>query len=496
MTSRRLQDYAGEFLQQDERIALDIDRTLREANVVHGVACSDADLAALRNLLFRSLYLKDVGRVADGALLCSALGGKLPAPARSHIGGKTIYKTRKIYYNVDLLVAAGHTAEVVEEGAANIVVSPDAFEDFSRPPLLFAGVILNRDTGKVVQMYTNAPSPMPLDLISTNRLMRRNGILYYPLCSKVRPDCVLTGLPAHEVWANNIGLLVGATLLGIALGTGSAGLVWFMQRRHRSMSRQLRRAIQKKMLTVVYQPIVDISSGRVVSCEALVRWRDEDRQVIRPDIFVAVAEEAGFAGEITSFMLDKVCTEMGAVLREHKDFVVTINISATDLSDPTFLGRLSEILAARKVPAQSIGLELTERVTADRESVVEAIHSLRRQGHRIYIDDFGTGYSSLSYLHELAVDVLKVDRAFTNTIGTESITASIVPQIISMAHTLGLEVVVEGVEQAPQAEYLKAAGEPIYGQGWFYGKPVSAADIPSLLAAQKQSAAHEEFQTL
>jgi sensor c-di-GMP phosphodiesterase-like protein len=477
----RMKDYATEFLRQDDIIASEVSSALRQANVVQGEPCSDADMAMLRGLLFQSLYLKDVGRLDKGALVCSALGGRMPKPVRNRTDGQYIDKTHILYFNVNLVAAYGQSADVLEGGNANIVLSADFYKGFSRPPVLFAGALVDHATGKIVQTYTNSASPMPLNLITAGKFVRLKGMLYYPYCNAVHPTCVLIALPLRQVWTDSMGFLTGSFVLGIALGAGALAFAGIIERRNQSMSSQLRRALRKKLLSVVYQPIVDIRTGAIVSCEALVRWQDEDRQSIRPDIFVPVAEDAGFAGEITNFVVERVCQEMGDLLRSRPDFIVTINICATDLGDPTFPGRLTEHLASCQIPAQSIGLELTERVTAARGVVMDAIHALRRRGHRVYIDDFGTGYSSLSYLHELAVDVLKIDRAFTNTIGTESITASIVPQIISMAHALGLEVVVEGVEHAAQSEYLQAFEERLYGQGWFFSYPLSSAEIHPLL---------------
>jgi len=125
-----------------------------------------------------------------------------------------------------------------------------------------------------------------------------------------------------------------------------------------------------------------------------------------------------------------------------------------------------------------IALELTERSTADMSVLREAILRLHHEGYQVHIDDFGTGFSSLAYLHELAVDAIKIDRAFTRTIGTQAVTASILPQILSLAESLGAEVIVEGVETGEQANYLIATGISMKAQGWYFGKPVAATDLP------------------
>ena len=140
------------------------------------------------------------------------------------------------------------------------------------------------------------------------------------------------------------------------------------------------------------------------------------------------------------------------------------------------------IRRARTLYAQEpLGLELTERSTADSIVATKALSDLKQAGYRLYIDDFGTGYSSLAYLHRLAVDGIKIDQIFTQTVGTESITATVIPQILEMARQLELQVIVEGVETKEQADYFRAAFPTGRAQGWLYSRPLSANDLRRLL---------------
>ena len=146
---------------------------------------------------------------------------------------------------------------------------------------------------------------------------------------------------------------------------------------------------------------------------------------------------------------------------------------------------LESTLQKHRIPNRSIGLELTERSTTESQVAIPAIGRLRARGHNFYIDDFGTGYSSLSYLNELAVDAIKIDRAFTDAIGTESLTAAIVPQILAMAATLQLKVVVEGVERKEQSMYFADVDQQILAQGWHFGQPVPARELLALLDSRQ-----------
>jgi sensor c-di-GMP phosphodiesterase-like protein len=146
---------------------------------------------------------------------------------------------------------------------------------------------------------------------------------------------------------------------------------------------------------------------------------------------------------------------------------------------------LENALEEARVPASGLGIEITESFTARQQVAKETILRLREKGHYIHIDDFGTGYSSLAYLHDLSVDAIKIDKAFTKAIGTEAVTVTILPQILTMANTLGLRVVVEGIETEEQARYFATRDRSIYAQGWLFGRPVAPEAFHRLLARKE-----------
>ena len=135
----------------------------------------------------------------------------------------------------------------------------------------------------------------------------------------------------------------------------------------------------------------------------------------------------------------------------------------------------------------SLAIEVTESSTARIQVALKTIRELRKRGHSVQIDDFGTGYSSLAYLHDLSVDAIKIDRAFTQAIGTEAVTVGILPQILAMAKALNLQVIVEGIETVEQAVYFAGAEMPILGQGWLFGRPVPVEAFHLLLAEAERA---------
>jgi sensor c-di-GMP phosphodiesterase-like protein len=267
----------------------------------------------------------------------------------------------------------------------------------------------------------------------------------------------------------------------------SLALIFFSLYHHdREMSQQLRRAIRRGDLELVYQPIVDLASGRIVEAEALSRWTDEDGYSVSPEIFVRLAEERGFVGELTEWVMRKSLNDFGQYLRRHPEFRINVNVSASDLADERFLPMRDRCMKEASVAAHSLAIEVTEGSTARSEVAIEAIRKLQQGGHSVQIDDFGTGYSSLAYLKDLAVDTLKIDKAFAQSIGTEGFTEAILLQILAMAEALNLQVIVEGIETVEQAAYFAGKEMPLLGQGWLFGHPTSAAELQLSMEEQEK----------
>jgi sensor c-di-GMP phosphodiesterase-like protein len=265
------------------------------------------------------------------------------------------------------------------------------------------------------------------------------------------------------------------------LGTLLAVLLLQLDLRWRSLERQLRIAIRKGKLSLVYQPIVDLETGIVASAETLVRWTKDNGESVSPIEFITLAEDRGFVGEITSLVLKRMVEELGDILREGK-LRITINTTAQDFINGAMLAEITERFAYAGIPPSVLGLELTERSTVSSAVASQSLPKFNEAGCKLYIDDFGTGYSSLGYLHTLTIDAIKIDRIFTQTIGTEAVTASVVPQILDMARHLNLQVVVEGIETWEQAEYFRNTLPGIQGQGWLFSRPLPAAEFRQFLA--------------
>ena len=238
----------------------------------------------------------------------------------------------------------------------------------------------------------------------------------------------------------------------------------------------LRRAIEKGELALDYQPIFSIPEKQVIGVEALLRWRSEALGDMSPARFIPIAEESGLIMPIGEWVVKQACAQLAA-WRTHglANFPITVNVSGVQWKTPRLLDLLHAALLANNLTPSDIELELTETaLVGDGESTQDLLERVGEAGFRLVIDDFGTGYSNLAYLKRFFITKLKIDQSFVRNITTDKDDAAIVRGIISLAKSLGLRVVAEGVEYPAQLDFLMSAG-CIEAQGFLLAKPMSAA---------------------
>ncbi len=268
--------------------------------------------------------------------------------------------------------------------------------------------------------------------------------------------------------------------------------------RHRVLvESRLRSAIKQGDLEVHFQPKLNVHSWTVDSAEALMRWRDEQLGEVRPDMFVSIAEETSLIHDFMPILVDQVVDLLKAAERAGAALdTVAINASPKQLMSEGFALSLLSLLDRRGLPHASLELEVTETVFArDTEQVVRELEILRTAGMKIALDDFGTGYSSLNMLRELPLDSLKIDRAFITELETSKQARVLVQHLISIASTLGMKVVAEGVETDVQLQHLLDT-DCDYIQGFLISKALSQADFINTLLAWHGNARAHSAQTI
>ena len=250
------------------------------------------------------------------------------------------------------------------------------------------------------------------------------------------------------------------------------------------LGRELRRALERDEFRLVYQPKFDLKSERPSGAEALLRWQHPSRGVVLPAEFIAILEESGLISQIGEWVLRQACADIRAwQARGVRALPIAVNLSARQFRQLDLAARIRSIVDAAGVAPELIELEITEsQLMQDPDHAIRAMRSLASAGMRIAIDDFGTGYSSLAYLTRFPVSALKIDRSFVAGILQQGGDATIVRTIIEMAHTLGLAVIAEGVENEGQKHFLRGLGCE-QAQGYLFGKPVDADGMAELAGA-------------
>lgn len=268
-----------------------------------------------------------------------------------------------------------------------------------------------------------------------------------------------------------------------AKSAGRNGLYFFApemqaaidQRLH--LQNELRQAIQREQMHLVFQPQLSLASGQVVGAEVLLRWRHPERGEILPGEFIALAEETGLILELGSWMLEQACAALARWLPGWPQVVLAVNLSPRELRQVDCVERIQGCLQRYGVPASALELEITEGVLLeDVELCITNMQALKTFGVRFAIDDFGTGYSSLTYLKRLPLDRLKIDRSFTQDLAGDSSGLMLVQTILMIAHNLGLECVAEGIENQAQLDILRRHGCAL-GQGYHFSRPLAEQDF-------------------
>lgn len=248
----------------------------------------------------------------------------------------------------------------------------------------------------------------------------------------------------------------------------------------------LRRALNQDELVVFYQPIVSLPTARITGFEALIRWQHPQRGLVPPGEFIPIAEETGLIAPIGYWVLEAACQQLHQWQQQRltdRPLTMSVNLSARQFAQPDLIEQIDRILDKTQISPELLKLEITESAIMDNSaSAAIVLQKLRQRQIQICIDDFGTGYSSLSYLHSFPVDILKIDKSFVSPTGGQSSTPGLLPIMMTIAQTMGMHVVAEGIETQQQLDHLKDLNCD-FGQGFLFAKPLEADKAIALVTA-------------
>ena len=453
-----------------------------------GGACSPAGLAQLRRLDIESSLIQAVGHLNGTVMDCSSVAGTQPIAL-----GPPDFVSKAGVLNWTALKPFGSRNSYIGSGTKAFIgiVHKDLLLSYIDDIPGLAVADFSWSTHKVL-LSRGQVDPAWIALAASG-----DGIYHTPdrivaiVKSKHYDIGTIVALPRSReaLLASRLGRIL--IPLGVVAGLLLSIVLIGVLKTRMSMPMMIRGALRSGEFHLLYQPAVDLSTGRTIGAEALIRWHRPDGEEIPPDSFIAVAEQAGVIRAITTHVLDLLAGEARDVLRIVPSFRFSVNFSAEDIQSAEIFGEVDHFIRRSGLGPENLVIEATERSFLDVERAQGALEKIRDAGILVAIDDFGTGYSSLSCLAQLKIDVLKIDRLFVHALGTDSATSQVASRIIDMANDLQLKIVAEGIETADQAERLKALGVDC-AQGFYFGRPMTMDALLQRLRAERSAPADVE----
>lgn len=461
---QHLADYADWTLQRGDLNIARAREALQILSLERRLSCSAADIARFQEVTTDTLSVEEIMVTDGGRLTCNTWG---PARRDARISGNPI----ALSGGYELRLDGGGLADpsdgmlVISFGDYHALLKRERLIDVLHDTPMLLG-IASLD-GQPIMLSGSADPQLVSRLIREETSGFNDSEVF---ASRKGRDFIAFAISDRSVvdWRTDTELW-RMVPVGVGVSLGLIGLVVWMSRQRLSLAGELATGIHQKEFVAHYQPIIELSTGRCIGAEALIRWPRPDGSWVRPDLFIPFAEQNGLIGQITEIMIGNVVAAMKTVLAQHRDLHVAINISPPDVESGRFLDVIAQALKHADVPASQIWLEVTERGFIHADVARKVLTKARDAGHVIAIDDFGTGYSSLSLLESLPLTVLKIDKSFVDAIGQNAATSLVTPHIIEMAHSLKLKMVAEGIETLEQEAILRESGVQ-FGQGWLYSK--------------------------
>jgi len=487
--------YAREVLHRSDSTADQIEvgiAALTAANA--GAPCSPKNIALMGKIDLASSYIQAIVHMSGNQVECSSLGKELNG---LNLGPVDLVQPSGVRLRTHVLLpfAPQTMFMTIESHGYAAIIHKDLAIDVLTDTKNASLAILSAGQRKVLAAR-GFVDPQWLDALAGNKSTKgkKEARLVdddYVVAVAVSSRYLFAAVCALPVSQLDMRVRRSALILvpvGLLAGLLLAFAVVYWGKWQSAMPAVIRAALRRNEFFLRYQPIVDLRNGRWIGAEALIRWQPARGEAVGPDIFIPVAEECGLIGRITERVVDLVGRDAVVLFREHPDFHVGINLSATDLHDAATVDLLRRLEQDGQAEPRNFMIEATERCLMEPEIAGTTLRRLRERGYRLAVDDFGTGYSSLSYLGNLAFDLLKIDKSFVDAIDTGAATSEVVPHLIEMARALKLEMIAEGVETEAQASYLRAHGVQ-YAQGWLFARPMPLDELLAALNRQYENEA-------
>ncbi|MEH2921558.1 EAL domain-containing protein [Samsonia erythrinae] len=472
--------YGQQVLNQGTVVANESREILNRVLTLNNPPCSSADLKELRLMSFYSVYLRDIGRIKNNYLICSAGWGVLNPPVFLLPPNLTTADGIHLWTATNKMIDPRIIADMASLNGVATITAAAAFHHFTHPPAGYSAMLTTRNREHVYQTFGNVMpttfKQLPLGENSWLTMGKRQTFF----CATNYNICVLAQLDSAGILYRPWYVIVSLLFVGGLIGASFALFYQLYYERHHALSSQLKRAIKYQRFQVHYQPLISLPQRAIVGVEALARWKNERGANVSPEHFISIAEKTGCSAELTRIITRQALHDMQPYLTQEAPFILSINLSVSDIVSPDYHDFLRRSCDALGIDRTRIMLELTERSGTSHQALADSLWALQRLGYKIALDDFGTGYSNLDYLARLPFDILKIDKIFVCAIGTDSLKAAMAELLFTLIQKLDIPVVIEGVETREQAAYILQRCPSAMLQGWYFGKAVAVHDLPDI----------------
>lgn len=454
-------------------------RVLTKLNNLNFTTCNEANLLAMRRMLFDAKFAIDIGYFKNNTLICTTGTGMLENPLPDNQPDYIVNKNSPSQIGIRfepelyLLLFTERPLKVliIRQGNYNLILKSEVFD----PKIIV--------TPNWQVFYKESENLFHLaGQTGLHNNIKSNDYLHYETnitCSNNNGNyCVALYLPWDVFFTDNRQLFIISFILICLVSISCGLLVDEHLTTRRSIVSRIRRGLKSGNFYWVYQPIVNLQSGKIIGCEVLARFKD-DYGVLTPDQFIPILRQINLTWSFTKIMINTVLNELESAEQLPSGFKVSLNIFPCDVEQGNVLSlpKITGLMQSKFV----ICLEITEDEYLDSTIAHGYFKTLIESGFRLSLDDFGTGYSNLKNLHNLSFHQLKIDRSFVQDIATEGLKASMIPNIMELVHKFGYTCVAEGIETTEQEVILKEAGVH-YGQGWKYGRPMPILEFKEYIA--------------
>jgi sensor c-di-GMP phosphodiesterase-like protein len=442
--------------------------------------CSEDNIERMRRISILSTRVHTFGYVSGDRLICSSGGSFGQGVDLGPVDYTTPYPA-SFRVNVEFPFAKGSKFVVVESRGYVAVIAKDLLVDWKMTEQDAAIAAISTFTPRslssrgVIRPEWFGVNPS----LHETTFLDSGYIVAISRSTKYRIGTIVA-LPIAHVTDRTKSFAMVLAPVGAVAGLLLAFAILYLGRIQLELPAVIRAALRRKEFYLLYQPIVELSTGNWVGAEALIRWKRRNGEIVGPDLFIPAAEQAGLIQRITERVLELVTQDAVDLFHRHPDFYLSINVSPADLHSAHTVELLQQLARTLNAGPNNLIVEATERGLVKADEGKEVIRAIRAAGIRVAIDDFGTGYSSLSYLESFELDFLKIDRDFVESVGTGAATSHVAEHIIEMAKALKLELIAEGIETEAQARYLRGHGVR-FAQGFLYAKPMAFSEFAAKL---------------